>query len=276
MIAPPRPTDKPTNLKDVFLTRLEKTLYRIKVIPTSNMFLPDFLGIGAQKSGTSWLYENLKTHPELYLPDQKELHYFDWHFNESLRSYARTFMPGIGRLKGEITPGYSIISPQRIRFIRAIMPHVKLILLLRNPIDRAWSQALMNLVVLPQKRFEDVSKEEFYSHFSHPRSIHRGNYPQILKHWLTVFPRRQMYVGFFEDIATQPRKLLGNIFDYLEVSRDVSWDSFPLNRTVFGGPGIEMPSEFMAFLENMYKNDLQTMRTYFGHRIDRWINHRAI
>ena len=108
--------------------------------------LPDFLGIGAQKAGTTWLHENLRCHPELYLPDAKELHYFDWDFHQSLRSYAEHFRDGADRVKGEITPGYSILSSIRIALIKDLMPDLRLLFLVRNPISRAWSQALMNLV----------------------------------------------------------------------------------------------------------------------------------
>ena len=52
---------------------------------------PEFLGIGAQKSGTTWLYENLKKHPQLYLPKTKEIHFFDWHFYKSIKWYCQHF-----------------------------------------------------------------------------------------------------------------------------------------------------------------------------------------
>lgn len=129
--------------------KVEKTQYALGIRSTNGLCLPDFLGIGAQKAGTTWLHENLCHHPDLYLPEPKELHYFDWGFHRSLRHYSDIFKRGCNRVKGEITPGYSIIPVERMRFIRTIMPDVRLIFLMRNPIDRAWSQALMNLVKLP-------------------------------------------------------------------------------------------------------------------------------
>lgn len=138
--------------------------------------LPDFLGIGAQKAGTTWLHENLRCHPELYLPDAKELHYFDWDFHQSLRSYAEHFRDGADRVKGEITPGYSILSSIRIALIKDLMPDLRLLFLVRNPISRAWSQALMNLVGRTNRRREDVSDDEFRKHFRSTRSVKRGDY----------------------------------------------------------------------------------------------------
>ena len=141
-----------------------------------NLRLPDFLGIGAQKSGTSWLYENLKLHPEIYVSEQKELHYFDKKLNDSLFSYSGNFKNGLGKVKGEITPAYSILQIEKICLIKKLMPRVKLILLLRNPIERAWSHALMDLIVRPHRPYEEVEKEEFIKHFNAEYAINRGDY----------------------------------------------------------------------------------------------------
>lgn len=108
---------------------------------------PDFLGIGAQKSGTTWLYKNLIKHPQLYLPETKEIHYFDWYFYKSINWYCQYFKSAKKtQVTGEINPCYSTLSEKKIKLIHKMNPKLKIILLLRNPIDRAWSQAVMNLV----------------------------------------------------------------------------------------------------------------------------------
>src|SRR5688572_21071755 len=78
--------------------RLEKWAYLTGLRSRDRLALPGFLGIGAQKSGTTWLHVNLACHPELYLPAQKEVHYFDRHFDKSLEYYSRRFRPGDGRI----------------------------------------------------------------------------------------------------------------------------------------------------------------------------------
>ena len=113
----------------------------------SSTNFPDFIGIGAQKSGTSWLFKNLRKHPQLYFPETKEIHFFDWYFYKGLNWYCKHFKDAdISQYKGEITPCYSILSEEKIKFIHQINPKLKIILLLRNPIERAWSHAVMNLV----------------------------------------------------------------------------------------------------------------------------------
>ena len=123
---------------------LRNNLLTLKETPTN---FPNFLGIGAQKAGTTWLYKNLRKHPQLYLPETKEIHYFDWYFYKSIKWYCKYFKSAKKtQITGEINPCYSVLSERKIKLIHKINPKLKIILLLRNPIERAWSQAVMNLV----------------------------------------------------------------------------------------------------------------------------------
>jgi len=187
--------------------------------PPKELTLPDFLGIGAQKSATSWLHQQLIKHPEIYLPEQKEIHYFDKHPSASLAWYSYHFKEGVSKIKGEITPGYAILPLKKIKLIKKIMPNAKLIYLLRNPIDRAWSHALMDLVRRKNRRFEEISKSEFYAHFkSKNNSMVRGDYLTCINNWLSVFPKNQLYIGFFDEIISQPKKILKEILKHIDVS----------------------------------------------------------
>jgi hypothetical protein len=242
----------------------EKKLYRHGLLPTDPLPLPDFLGIGAQKAGTTWLYENLRCHPDLSLADEKELHYFDWNFHESLTHYAQHFEQAEARVKGEITPGYSILPIERIRFIHSIMPEVKLIFLMRDPVERAWSQAVMNLVTLPERAYGEVPEQEFLDHFRAQRSMKRGDYLTILDNWLSVFPRDQLFIGAFASIAGAPRALLTEIFVHLGVSTDVNWRDFPYNEKVFSGGGVEIPPSLRAALVDLYSEDRKRTQERFG------------
>jgi hypothetical protein len=257
------------DLLDLYST-VEKWPYLLGIRSTANLYLPDFLVIGAQKAGTSWIYENLCCHPELYLPETKELHYFDSFFYRSLKSYSLNFESGGLNVKGEITPEYSIIPLRRIRFVRSIMPDLKLIFFMRNPVDRAWSQALMNIVRNPQRNIREVEDSEFFAHFKHSRSVMRGDYLTTLDKWLNQFPPEQMHIGFFEDIVNSPKETLCEIFWYLGVSSDVDWDSFPYNKVVNSNPKIPMPEKYKVFLQDMYRSDIVLLKERFGSRVDSW------
>jgi hypothetical protein len=251
-------------------SRLEKHAYARGLLSPRRLVLPDFLGIGAQKAGTTWLYENLRRHPGLYMPDRKELHYFDWYFHRSLRWYAGHFKAGAQKVCGEITPGYSILSRERIAFVHKLMPGLRLILLIRNPIERAWSQALMNLVTLPRRRYEDVSAGEFREHFRSNRSLRRGDYLAALENWLSFFPAAQLFVGVYDDISGRPQELLTDVFEHLGVSTDVDWGRFPLEDVVFRGAGVPLPDSLRSVLHGIYENDLRRLVDRFGDRVAHW------
>ena len=102
--------------------------------------LPDFLGIGTQKGGTTSLQALLEQHPGAYLPPAKELHYFSLHADRGPGWYAEQFAPaGPQQRCGEITP-YYLFHPQAPARIQALLPEVRLIVLLRDPVERALSQ----------------------------------------------------------------------------------------------------------------------------------------
>src|SRR5690606_11946368 len=86
-----------------------KELIRLGLKRAPQYSFPDFICIGAQKSGTTWLYENLKLHPDIFMPDKKELHYFNLNYHTSLAYYNSYFEKDSNRIKGEITPAYSTL-----------------------------------------------------------------------------------------------------------------------------------------------------------------------
>ena len=272
--------------------RIEKRWYAAWPGAANRLPLPDFLGIGAQKAGTTWLWENLRRHPEIFLPDKKELHYFDNKFDQSLRYYTHRFVEARGRIKGEITPAYGILPRERIGFIRAIMPRARLIFLMRDPVERAWSQAVMDLVVRSGRALGEVSESEFLAFLESERSVSRGFYCRILDNWLGSFPSEQLYVGFFEDIRERPKELMSELFAHLGVSCDVDWSSFPLGRVIMpsvvprgegaqdrrirttpgdtGGEPVPCPDSVRERLGQLYAEELARLSERYGKRVAHW------
>ena len=154
---------------------------------------PTFLGIGVPKAGTTWLYEVLATHPHVWVPpSQREVHFFNRRFDEGLSWYGQ-FFPSIDesayRAVGEVTPHYLYCEPERIAALKSTVPSVeRLILLLRNPVDRLYSHYWF------RRRVEnsDVS----FRTFIEDRSIvvEWGRYARYVERWLSHFSRDQLLV----------------------------------------------------------------------------------
>jgi hypothetical protein len=250
----------------------EQWLYGLGLGGARQLPLPDFLGIGAQKAGTTWLHENLQCHPDLYLPADKELHFFDVRYHKSLSYYTAFFEAGRGKVKGEITPRYGTLPINRIRYIRAIAPNLRLILLIRNPIDRAWSQAVIDLVTRTKRKLKDVPELEFYNHFRSDGSMHRGDYRRIVGNWLRVFPRDQVYIGFFEDIARRPQQLLTEVFTHIGVAPPTDWSTYPCTQVIHKGQELTVPPRYRQFLRNLYAPEIEILRGWLGGPTAEWLD----
>lgn len=272
--------------------RLDKFTYTRGLRSLVGLPLPDFLGIGPTKTGTTWLSENLRCHPGVYICKEKEAHYFNHKFNKSLRYYADKFRDGINKVKGDITPEYYGLPIEKIRFIKTIMPNVKLILFLRNPIDRGWSHAVMNFS-LRNKKIQEVTESEVVSEFKKQPLFRLGGYTGILDAWYSVFPASQMYVGLYENIKVRPMKLLQEVFMHIGVSSNVDWSLFPYNEVIIPPVGIEytnhdksrgvtikgyrntsfsMPTRYKECLREMYRHDIESMQKMFDGEITKWLH----
>ena len=151
---------------------------------------PDFLCVGAQKGGTSWLYRQLEPHPDFWMPPLKELHYLDnlnrtkrfrpprtrderdVCFLESIKnlsaqsyidfeSYGQLFRHKGPLLSGDISPAYSTLSDEIIERVVNYFPNLKVIFLARDPVERAWSQLSMGVRLGMISRFDATDAEEF-------------------------------------------------------------------------------------------------------------------
>jgi hypothetical protein len=250
----------------------EKIAYRFGLRSSEDLALPDFLGIGVQKAGTTWLWANLRCHPELFLPPKKELHFFNFHFYNSLAGYASQFEKGKGKVRGEITPAYAILSKQKIAFIKKVMPSTKLILILRNPIDRAWSRARMVLKGANAKEIDltRFSEKEIRRSLAHRSSRARGDYLSTIDNWLEYFPEKNLYICFYDDLSLRPKKFLMGIFNFLGVRSDVDWNGFPHAKTLGRGAKATIPDKYRQILEEMYCSSIEELYKRFGAQVENW------
>jgi hypothetical protein len=183
------------------------------------MALPNFLGIGAQRAGTTWLAENLRTHPQVYLPPaRKEVHFFDWHYERGIDWYESYFPDEKIKEKhqaiGEVTPKY-LFDPLVPDRISDHLPSVKLIAVLRNPVERAYSHYGL--------RIRDQGIQVDFQTFieKNQEVVDRGKYAQQLHRYLDHFSRDQLLVIIFERFIQDPELVHREIGDFLGVSPDL-------------------------------------------------------
>ncbi len=200
--------------------------------------LPDFLIIGAQKAGTTFLYYLLCQHPYVAPTSEKELHFFDSQkFNKGEGWYRSNFPPptsenGHKVITGEASP-YYIYHPLAARRAAQVVPHARLIVLLRNPVDRAYSDYQNRLregneflgfeeaIEAEEERIkgekEKMLADEGYSSASHRRHSYlaRGVYVDQIKEWHEHFDPDQLLVLKSEDFFVRLQESLGEVSNFL-------------------------------------------------------------
>lgn len=208
--------------------------------------LPDFIIIGGMRCGTSSLFRNLMNHPSVAPPTMKEPHFFDYYYSKGPLWYRSHFPTVFLRLErklarkrfitGEATPIY-IFHPDVPRRVARILPQVKLIALLRNPVDRAYSHyQLERRDGLEKLTFEEAidteeerirgerekmladesytgDKYAIYSYCS------RGIYVDQLRNWAKFFPKDRILVLRSEDFFMEPSTAFSKVLDFLSLDQ---------------------------------------------------------
>jgi len=209
--------------------------------------LPDFLIIGAQKGGTTSLYNYLQAYPYIGSAARKEVHFFDrrsnlnkglsWyrgHFPTRVEQYFTQRLRQQAFLTGEATPEY-LFLPHIPEQVARVLPHVKLIVLLRHPVDRAYSQYQHAVVQGHEIRsFEEainaqeaslaeeqasILQDEDYEHYTYMQHCYlmRSIYIDQLQRWIHLFPREQFLILKSEEFYADPAITLKQVLGFLNV-----------------------------------------------------------
>jgi hypothetical protein len=176
-----------------------------------------FIGIGAQKCASSWLFDILADHPEAALSDKKELDFFSYHYEKGYKWYEQQFPEKAGaKAIGEISPSYlnEASVPERVKLYS---PDIRILLSLRDPVERAMSQHRHQIrigdVSGPDYRFETALADN-------PSYIDQGRYATHLSRWLNHFPADQLHVVLMEDIRSNPEETARKVYEFLGISSD--------------------------------------------------------
>ena len=249
----------------------------------------DFIVVGAQKSGTTALHYFLRKHPQIALPERQELHFFD---DDEIFSRPvdydllhRQFRPVAGStllrfatarqaIAGEVTPSYLYWKPAMER-IWNYNRQIKLVILLRNPIDRAFAH--WNMQRFKDREplgFLDALKEE-PRRIAQPLTIEsrrfayvdRGFYSGQLERVFKFFPREQVHLVKFEDFRDRKQETLDGVFEFLGVKplrriRDKDRNIVPYERTI--------TAEEREYLSEVFSAEITKLEQMLGWDCSDW------
>jgi hypothetical protein len=244
----------PTSMKSALATRLEG----LGTSTSAMRILPSFLVAGTQRSGSSSFYEYLVNHPAVGRSIIEEVHYFDWNYSRGMRWYRGHFpttiksaylrrRSGAEAMTGEATPYYIFhpLAPQRIA---NDLPDVKLLVVLRNPVDRAYSHyqheramgfeplsfddALAQEELRLDGEVEKIEKEPTYRGFNHQHFSYfaRGMYADQLERLYSLFPHDRMFVVTSDELSHDPAAVYARAIAFLGLPAH-TLSAFPKHNT---------------------------------------------
>lgn len=187
------------------------------------MNLPNFLIVGAQKSGTTTLYDILNEHPEVNMSEVKEINYFTSKekVDKGLEFYSKYFTENKGeeKIRGEASPGY-ICFPGAAKSIKSMLGEVKIVMILRDPIKRAFSQYWDNRRHLSENLTEDEIIKSFLFPDYDPEKrgyFSRGVYINYIEEYLRYFDASSIHIIILEELLEKPQIELKKLFEFLNI-----------------------------------------------------------
>lgn len=264
--------------------RLGKALIRRYGMATSGLrAFPDFLVIGAKRGGTTSIYNYLLAHPSVVPPFPrrqriKGVHFFDVNFRRGVawyRSHFPTSGSMRGRIVGEASP-YYLGHPRAAARARMVVPEARIILLLRDPVQRAYSHyrervrngwedlSFEDAIAREHARLEGeeelmLADERYVSPaHEHYGYLAQGRYPELLERWFSLFPRERIFIGLSEDLYRDPAGLYADLLRFLGLPAFEPDEYRPFNLH----PSTPMPQSMRDWLSGYFaphNERLQTM-----------------
>jgi hypothetical protein len=255
---------------------------------------PDFLCIGAHKAGTTWLYQQLDSHPDFWMPPVKELHYFDQlsrvqraahprcrderdrRFLDRLKSlsaeagidlenYGRLFEPKVSLVSGDISPNYSTLNNKVVQQVVGYFRNLKVIFLARDPVERVWSHLSMEVHYRQIEPFDVTNIDEVNRNLLRRGMLLRSYPSAVVARWKRYVDPEQFRVYFFDDLQRNPAELRRSILRFLGADPDKP--SGRLNADYNSWTRMEklpLTNKVRSHLAQFFKKELKTCAARLG------------
>lgn len=186
--------------------------------------------VGCQRCGTTWVDAALREHPQVFLPPQKQTYFFECHYEKGIDWFLKNFA-GAGpahKAVGEIATGYSLLSA--IPLLARHFPKVKLVMTMRHPVERAYSNFTARQEAQGWTSFEETVDKE-------PDFLERGRYIEQIEAILNHYPRERLLLRLYDDLSKDDRAYFRSICEFLGVDPSFESSQFGQQRNAASLPG---------------------------------------
>lgn len=199
-----------------------------------------------------------------------DLRYFLGHVDDDW--YLSLFAPGLNQITGEATPAYSMLAVDDVQRVAHLLPEARVVFVLRNPIERAWSH--LRYQHADRLRARRMSLDDMKAFVDSRAQTARSAYASILDKWMMLFPDR-CYIDFYDRIVSDSRSFLDGICNFLGLERHPDKVD-ALSRPVNAALSVEMPDDLHRHLASRYEGDLIELSERLGPTPARWLERARV
>lgn len=203
---------------------------------------------------------------------------FKWYFSDYNDEWYKSIFKLYKGIKGEITPSYSMLSKEDIYRMYAMAPDAKLVFMLRNPVDRAWSHFRHIKKRIKGFTLNDVEEKEIIEFMQSENQELRSNYLRTLENFTSVFPKEQILIGFYDAIIDAPEQLLDEVVEFINAGEETtkefrnSWneEDSPTKEIVNKSIELDCPPAVLELLKEKYHDMILDLANQYGGYFNKW------
>ena len=244
---------------------------------------PDFFVLGPQCTGTNWMYKNLSEHPDIFMTTPKELFFFtvtrlekfvgreqDFDLNDYMAYFNQPWWRRAPLSKqmvmGEATASYAWQPLVVIRGIVCLNPRLKGIILVRDPVEKVWSNLRRKMV--SERGFDDprdVPDGQIEQFIHDPHQISCAMFSKMIENWSQNLVNGNLFVGGFTDLVERPAELLLDLFRFLGVRPERKYIPRNLSQKIRVAKELPMSDRWRMELEQIFQEERKRLRDLYGY-----------
>ena len=235
------------------------------------------------RCGSTWLYEVLKCHPDIQMSHCKEIDFFfiPQMLQYDLEWYAAHFRPENGNkpkpVRGEISPKYARLKGWQVKRIAGLLPELRIVLTLRHPIERVWSQTLYDFGRLQGRDVREVTFIELVRQLERPRNKLSANYYRTIKIWSEAFGKNALHIDLFDRLRDDPAGYVNDVLRQIGATTPWAVPAKFIKKKVLATKSLveherEIPELVRWYIADQLLEPTERLNTLLDGRVSSWVD----
>jgi len=197
--------------------------------------------------------------------------YFKWFFSNYSDEWYLSLFKDFEGYSGEGSPSYALISRKDIKKMYELLPELKLVLLLRNPVHRTWSNYRNRVRRIKNFSIDNIEEKTITDFIESEKQIMISDYKRNLENYLSVFPKEQILIGFYDAILDNPEALFSKIVAFITEDKSITTAHIDVQKVVNKSPLIECPKNIETYIKEKHYNMIKELAECYGGYFNKWL-----